>query len=600
MAGQILMDFIRFSLKLACPLLLALLYYYVYDFSLRSYVSFSVYTLSSLAVFIAAVFFSGLKKNKKSLIAVLLYLFTYLSVYLIALGLNLNTNLIDVIKGIDFSLISLSFVITTESLLGLKKCQFSHVKGTAFVIIVILSLLLPLIFESYFVATSSLLSSDIIIALAQTNAQEGAEFFLSNVNIRWGMAFLFFMTILLLNIYAFKRVDLSLKVSKSTAFSLLFCLISAVFLALPRMDYLPFSVVNVTSKQLDNFNKYKELKSIRAQKLSTLTDLSLSKELRDDPGLYIVVVGESNNASRMSVFGAKRNTFPLLNNRVLNKEALIYKNVYSSWPQTVQALSYALTQANQYQNIDVVDSFSIIEIAKSLGFETYWLSNQRKFGMYETPITVIASTADHEIWTNGSSKMEGVFYDYELVKRFRQIKTDKKTLVIVHLMGSHQKYDRRVPNKYKTFKSGDSVIDSYDDTLLYTDYVVDSIYSEAKKNQNFRAMLYFSDHGEDPYLMGGHDPENVTEDMLHVPMVVYLSESYTKLVPEKAMKFKDRQNDYFSNDLVFNLMISMLGIEGVPGFENKLDLLAEEYDINADSLKVMYGKNTLKSINAKK
>ena len=83
-------------------------------------------------------------------------------------------------------------------------------------------------------------------------------------------------------------------------------------------------------------------------------------------------------------------------------------------------------------------------------------------------------------------------------------------------------------------------------------------------------------------------------------MVVYLSESYTKLVPEKAMKFKDRQNDYFSNDLVFNLMISMLGIEGVPGFENKLDLLAEEYDINADSLKVMYGKNTLKSINAKK
>lgn len=595
-----MMDFIRFSLKLACPLLLALLYYYVYDFSLRSYVSFSVYTLSSLAVFIAAVFFSGLKKNKKSLIAVLLYLFTYLSVYLIALGLNLNTNLIDVIKGIDFSLISLSFVITTESLLGLKKCQFSHVKGTVFVIIVILSLLLPLIFESYFVATSSLLSSDIIIALAQTNAQEGAEFFLSNVNIRWGMAFLFFMTILLLNIYAFKRVDLSLKVSKSTAFSLLFCLISAVFLALPRMDYLPFSVVNVTSKQLDNFNKYKELKSIRAQKLSTLTDLSLSKELRDDPGLYIVVVGESNNASRMSVFGAKRNTFPLLNNRVLNKEALIYKNVYSSWPQTVQALSYALTQANQYQNIDVVDSFSIIEIAKSLGFETYWLSNQRKFGMYETPITVIASTADHEIWTNGSSKMEGVFYDYELVKRFRQIKTDKKTLVIVHLMGSHQKYDRRVPNKYKTFKSGDSVIDSYDDTLLYTDYVVDSIYSEAKKNQNFRAMLYFSDHGEDPYLMGGHDPENVTEDMLHVPMVVYLSESYTKLVPEKAMKFKDRQNDYFSNDLVFNLMISMLGIEGVPGFENKLDLLAEEYDINADSLKVMYGKNTLKSINAKK
>lgn len=593
------MDFIRFSLKIACPVFLALLYYFVYDLPLRSYVSFSVYTLSSLVIFITALFLSGIKKDIKSIIAIALYLFTYMSVYLIALGLNLNTILVDVVKGIDFSLISLSFVISSAALLDLKKGSLCYIKGTVFITLATVSLLLPLIFESYFVATSSLLSSDIIIALAQTNPQEGAEFFSSNVNLRWGAALLFLISILFINIYALKKVEFNLKVQKSTIISLLVCLISAIVLALPRMDYLPFSIVNVTSKQLDNFNRYKELKNLRAQKLSNLKGLSLNNELRDDPGLYVLVIGESNNASRMSVFGAKNNTFPLLDKRISNNEALIYKNVYSSWPQTVQALSYALTQANQYQNIDVVDAYSLIEIAKSLGFETYWLSNQRKFGMYETPITVIASTADHEIWTNGSSKMEGVYYDYELVKRFRKIKNDKKTLVIVHLMGSHQKYDRRVPNEYKKFKSEDNVIDAYDDTLLYTDYVVDSIYSEAKKNKNFRAMIYFSDHGEDPYLMGGHDPENVTIDMLHVPLVVYLSDSYARLQPLKTEKFKERQDAYFSNDLIFNLMISMLGIEGVPKFENELDLLSEEYDINAVSLKLMYGKNTLENLKSK-
>lgn len=593
------MDFIRFSLKIACPVFLALLYYFVYDLPLRSYVSFSVYTLSSLVIFITALFLSGIKKDIKSIIAIALYLFTYMSVYLIALGLNLNTILVDVVKGIDFSLISLSFVISSAALLDLKKGSLCYIKGTVFITLATVSLLLPLIFESYFVATSSLLSSDIIIALAQTNPQEGAEFFSSNVNLRWGAALLFLISILFINIYALKKVEFNLKVQKSTIISLLVCLISAIALALPRMDYLPFSIVNVTSKQLDNFNRYKELKNLRAQKLSNLKGLSLNNELRDDPGLYVLVIGESNNASRMSVFGAKNNTFPLLDKRISNNEALIYKNVYSSWPQTVQALSYALTQANQYQNIDVVDAYSLIEIAKSLGFETYWLSNQRKFGMYETPITVIASTADHEIWTNGSSKMEGVYYDYELVKRFRKIKNDKKTLVIVHLMGSHQKYDRRVPNEYKKFKSEDNVIDAYDDTLLYTDYVVDSIYSEAKKNKNFRAMIYFSDHGEDPYLMGGHDPENVTIDMLHVPLVVYLSDSYARLQPLKTDKFKERQDAYFSNDLIFNLMISMLGIEGVPKFENELDLLSEEYDINAVSLKLMYGKNTLENLKSK-
>lgn len=595
-----LMDFIRFSLKTACPVLLSLLYYSIYGLSLRSYVSFSVYTLSSLTIFIAALYFSGIKKDIRTLAAFFIYLFTYMSVYLIALGLNLNTNLIDVVKGIDFSLISLSFVITSIALLGPKNCHLSFVKGLVFAIIVTLSLFLPLIFESYFVATGSLLSSDIIIALAQTNLQEGKEFFLSNVSLSWAGAFLFLSFVLLLNIFVLKRVQMSLRVSKSSAFSLLLCLIGAIVLALPRMDYLPFSVVNVTSKQLDNFNKYKELKNIRAQKLSKLKGLTQNNELADDPGLYVVVVGESNNASRMSVFGAVRNTFPLLKKRVLNNEAFIYKNVYSSWPQTVQALSYALTQANQYQSIDVVESYSLIEIAKSLGFETYWLSNQRKFGMYETPITVIASTADHEIWTNGSAKMEGVYYDYELVKRFKKIKVDKKALIIIHLMGSHQKYDRRVPNEFKTFKTEDSVIDSYDDTLFYTDYVVDSIYKEALKNKNFRAMVYFSDHGEDPYLMGGHDPENVTIDMLHVPLVVYLSDSYKKLQPIKAEMFKERQNAYFSNDLIFNLVISMLGIEGVPDSENRLDLLHKEYDINADSLKLMYGKNTLENIKKQK
>ena len=57
------MDFIRFSLKTACPVLLSLLYYSIYGLSLRSYVSFSVYTLSSLTIFIAALYFSGIKKD---------------------------------------------------------------------------------------------------------------------------------------------------------------------------------------------------------------------------------------------------------------------------------------------------------------------------------------------------------------------------------------------------------------------------------------------------------------------------------------------------------------------------------------------------------
>lgn len=32
------------------------------------------------------------------------------------------------------------------------------------------------------------------------------------------------------------------------------------------------------------------------------------------------------------------------------------------------------------------DAYSIIEIAKAAGYDTWWISNQLKYGAYDTPI----------------------------------------------------------------------------------------------------------------------------------------------------------------------------------------------------------------------
>ena len=573
--------------------------YYVYDFSLNSVVTAVIYSVLALGCLLAVIV--TFKLNKTALRGMATVAITYLSVYLVALKMNLNTTPMEYLKGVIFTVLAIAFITFFRCvLLPQKDCAFYTLRKVLFVIIAFITLFLPLLLLCYLIATNSLISSDIIIALAQTNGAEGAEFFVSNVNYKWLLALLFLIAVIYINCKAYENLTCDPKAKVTTSFSIAIILIGSIFLAIPRIDYLPFAVVKVTSRQLDNFALYKQQKGVRLQKLSTLTSLKLNPDVDKDGNLFVLVIGESQSASHIQAYGYQKATTPKLVERLKEPNHLLFNNVFSSWPQTVQALSYALTNANQYNQVEVSDAYSLIEIARAVGFDTYWLSNQRKYGMYETPITVISSTANHEIWTNGSAKMEGVFFDEELVNRLPKVDPNKNTLIIIHLMGSHQKYEKRVPKEFRQFTGADEVVASYDNSILYTDYVVDEIYNKAKKNPAFKALVYFSDHGEEPHVVGGHDPVNVTYQMLKVPLFVYLSDSYRKNHLNLFESLKSNEHKYFSNDLIFDLMVSLMRIEGVPNFEESLNLSSKKYRLDKASTLTMYGKKHINEFSEEK
>ena len=573
--------------------------YYVYDFSLNSVVTAVIYSVLALGCLLAVIV--TFKLNKTALRGMATVAITYLSVYLVALKMNLNTTPMEYLKGVIFTVLAIAFITFFRCVLLPKKdCAFYTLRKVLFVIIAFITLFLPLLLLCYLIATNSLISSDIIIALAQTNGAEGAEFFVSNVNYKWLLALLFLIAVIYINCKAYENLTCDPKAKVTTSFSIAIILIGSIFLAIPRIDYLPFAVVKVTSRQLDNFALYKQQKGVRLQKLSTLTSLKLNPDVDKDGNLFVLVIGESQSASHIQAYGYQKATTPKLVERLKEPNHLLFNNVFSSWPQTVQALSYALTNANQYNQVEVSDAYSLIEIARAVGFDTYWLSNQRKYGMYETPITVISSTANHEIWTNGSAKMEGVFFDEELVNRLPKVDPNKNTLIIIHLMGSHQKYEKRVPKEFRQFTGADEVVASYDNSILYTDYVVDEIYNKAKKNPAFKALVYFSDHGEEPHVVGGHDPVNVTYQMLKVPLFVYLSDSYRKNHLNLFESLKTNEHKYFSNDLIFDLMVSLMRIEGVPNFEVSLNLSSKKYRLDKASTLTMYGKKHINEFSEEK
>ena len=573
--------------------------YYVYDFSLNSVVTAVIYSVLALGCLLAVIV--TFKLNKTALRGMATVAITYLSVYLVALKMNLNTTPMEYLKGVIFTVLAIAFITFFRCVLLPKKdCAFYTLRKVLFVIIAFITLFLPLLLLCYLIATNSLISSDIIIALAQTNGAEGAEFFVSNVNYKWLLALLFLIAVIYINCKAYENLTCDPKAKVTTSFSIAIILIGSIFLAIPRIDYLPFAVVKVTSRQLDNFALYKQQKGVRLQKLSTLTSLKLNPDVDKDGNLFVLVIGESQSASHIQAYGYQKATTPKLVERLKEPNHLLFNNVFSSWPQTVQALSYALTNANQYNQVEVSDAYSLIEIARAVGFDTYWLSNQRKYGMYETPITVISSTANHEIWTNGSAKMEGVFFDEELVNRLPKVDPNKNTLIIIHLMGSHQKYEKRVPKEFRQFTGADEVVASYDNSILYTDYVVDEIYNKAKKNPAFKALVYFSDHGEEPHVVGGHDPVNVTYQMLKVPLFVYLSDSYSKNHLNLIETLRSNEHKYFSNDLIFDFMVSLMRIEGVPNFEESLNLSSKKYRLDKASTLTMYGKKHINEFSEEK
>lgn len=573
--------------------------YYVYDFSLNSVVTAVIYSVLALGCLLAVIV--TFKLSKTALRGMATVAITYLSVYLVALKMNLNTTPMEYLKGVIFTVLAIAFITFFRCVLLPKKdCAFYTLRKVLFVIIAFITLFLPLLLLCYLIATNSLISSDIIIALAQTNGAEGAEFFVSNVNYKWLLALLFLIAVIYINCKAYENLTCDPKAKVTTSFSIAIILIGSIFLAIPRIDYLPFAVVKVTSRQLDNFALYKQQKGVRLQKLSTLTSLKLNPDVDKDGNLFVLVIGESQSASHIQAYGYQKATTPKLVERLKEPNHLLFNNVFSSWPQTVQALSYALTNANQYNQVEVSDAYSLIEIARAVDFDTYWLSNQRKYGMYETPITVISSTANHEIWTNGSAKMEGVFFDEELVNRLPKVDPNKNTLIIIHLMGSHQKYEKRVPKEFRQFTGADEVVASYDNSILYTDYVVDEIYNKAKKNPAFKALVYFSDHGEEPHVVGGHDPVNVTYQMLKVPLFVYLSDSYRKNHLNLFESLKSNEHKYFSNDLIFDLMVSLMRIEGVPNFEESLNLSSKKYRLDKASTLTMYGKKHINEFSEEK
>jgi len=104
-------------------------------------------------------------------------------------------------------------------------------------------------------------------------------------------------------------------------------------------------------------------------------------------------------------------------------------------------------------------SLSLVDLIKSAGVKTYWLSNQGMLGEFDTPVSSLASKSDETFFLKkGGSFNSTNFSDFDLLPKFAQVLEDPiqgKRFIVLHIYGSHPMACDRVEDYPKIFNDKD-------------------------------------------------------------------------------------------------------------------------------------------------
>ena len=106
-------------------------------------------------------------------------------------------------------------------------------------------------------------------------------------------------------------------------------------------------------------------------------------------------------------------------------------------------------------------------------------------------------------------------------------------------------------------------------------------------------MIYFSDHGDDADKGYSHEASKFTYPMSHIPFFMIFSPAYMQERGETINELKNHSQSYWTNDLIYNVMVDIMGVENVPGISPSLDLASGSYGMTKDSIRTLHGKKRI-------
>lgn len=414
---------------------------------------------------------------------------------------------------------------------------------------------------SYYYLFKTFFSSSAIFVTLDSNSEESKEFLSFYIDapvIIFGCLFLFVVAVVLFK--SEKKYEMIAHYSKSTRLKMFFLFLGVIIFT-RQTTLIRFNLPYLILKSgIEYHVESEKIGDYKNNKFGNFSDIIRSSNETEEE-TYVVIIGESTARSHMGIYGYYRETTPNLSSK--KDELLTYKDVISPHAYSVGALAKILTLGN-YENVEGISDGSIIQLINKAGFETYWLSNQRPIGVYESMITKISlSSKNHEFLTTTVAGDSHIL-DEELLKLYDDVINNnvKKKVIFLHMMGTHHHYERRYTeafNKFKdepqtNFKSDESFekINHYDNAILYNDFIISEIISKLDSLKTKSFALYFSDHAEEMYSdldMAGHNEDIYSQQMFDIPFLLWQSEKFKQ--ENKIAFVEDRK--YMIDDLFHSL-----------------------------------------------
>ena len=483
-----------------------------------------------------------------------------------------------------------NFTLNTSFCIGLT---FLIPRTTARKYLLIISLIilnfLAFVKLSFYEIFGAKLSASAIFVIFETNQEESLSFFKEFINFKiigLGLillVILFYLIFLIQNRKApSSSVTLKLQIKILTSlFSLIILIISSFLIQWKFSDY------NLIFQFDKSYHEYIATKKLISQTLSkNRSKVFQNSSLKtNSPEIVVIIIGESTTRTHLQLYGYNRETTPKLNS--IKNNLLIFNDVISPHVHTIESLNEILTLASSEQET-LEDNASIVQLANSAGYETYWLSNQRPVGLFESIPTLIGYAADQKIFKN-TDDYNRISYDEVLLPELNKIlkNSSKKKMIFMHLSGTHVGYSERYPENFNYF-SGEPItkynskkafakINEYDNAVRYNDSIIYEIIQSTNKLNSSSAVIYFSDHGDDVFEEQekvGHSKYVATNPMYEVPFIVWFSKEYkTNTGFEFNKSYEDRS--YMLDNFVHTFS-NIAGIKFSRYIENK-DLLSKNY-----------------------
>ena len=80
--------------------------------------------------------------------------------------------------------------------------------------------------------------------------------------------------------------------------------------------------------------------------------------------------------------------------------------------------------------------------------------------------------------------------------------------------------------------------------------------------------------------------------MAHIPLIMNFSDSFIETHRDKYNVLKNHSAAYWSNDLLYDLLIDLMDIDGV-NINQDLDLASKQYNRNEGNLMTMHGQRSV-------